>query len=179
MSIAVVSVSLEQYLAASYRPDVGYVAGQLKKKPIPTLLHGFVQALIASWFLSYIDEWNIIAATETRTQIDENRVRLPDVVVVGWSEFVEGALISPPLIAIEILSPTNAYADLQERAADLSAMGVGNIWLINPQWRTAETWNGKNWQFFEGNRLTAVNAPIYLDLEWLWAKVDKKKLLQR
>ena len=174
MAATVTGISLEQYLATSYRPDVEFIDGHLQEKPMPTFLHGFMQLLIGSWFLNRIDEWNVLAAVEVRTWVETNRVRLPDVVVVvQGSVEMRSALSHPPLIAIEVLSPADTYSDLQDRAADLSAMGVRNIWLINPQRRTAEVWNGRTWQLCEKSRLTVVDGPVYLDMEWLWAKVDK------
>ncbi len=165
-------VSLEEYLETSYHPDVEYIDGYLKEKPMPTLLHGFVQMLLGSWFLQRRKEWRILVASETRTQVDPQSVRLPDVVVVHEAEEKNRALANPPLVAIEILSPKDRYADLRERAADLRRMGVQSIWLIDPVQRTGEVWNGKSWEFVEGNVLAANDSPIYLDLDWLWSQVD-------
>ncbi len=170
------AISLEQYLRTAYRPDVEYIHGQLKEKPVPEFLHGVVQAILASWFRDHRKEWNILVAVETRTQVDENHVRLPDVVVVRKGEGARGALVQAPLVAIEILSPSDSYADLRERASDLRAMGVQNVWLLDPARRTAEIWTGKNWQPFEGERIQAVDAPVYLDVNWLWAEVDDEHI---
>ncbi len=166
------AISLEEYLRTAYRPDVEYIDGYLGEKPMPTLLHGIVQMILGSWFLQHRKEWHILVASETRTEIDENRVRLPDVVVVHESEEKGSALRNAPLVAIEILSPKDSYADLRGRAADLRRMGVHNIWLIDPERRTGEIWNGKNWEFLEGSVLRALDSPIHLDLDWVWSQVD-------
>lgn len=166
------AVSMEEYLATSYHPDVEYIDGQLKEKPVTGFPHGVVQVLLGQWFRAHRKEWEILVAVETRTKVNPSRVRLPDVVVVRKGEGSRGALVKAPLIAIEVLSPGDSYADLKARAADLRAMGVENVWLLDEERRTAEVWNGKQWELAEGNRLEAVNAPVYLDLGWLWAEVD-------
>jgi Uma2 family endonuclease len=176
MAATETAVSLETYLRTEYRPDVEYIHGQLKEKPAPEFLHGVVQVILGSWFRDHRKEWNILVAVETRTQVDVDHVRLPDVVVVRKGEGAHGALVKAPLIAIEILSPSDSYADLRERATDLRAMGVQNIWLLDPHRRNAEVWTGKHWQSFDSQRLEAVDAPVYLDLDWLWAAVNEEQI---
>ena len=165
-------VSLEEYLATSYRPDVEYIDGELKEKPVTGFPHGVVQGLLFEWFRGHRKEWNILVSVETRTKVDASRVRLPDVVVVRKGEQSRTALVKAPLIAIEVLSPKDSYKELKDHAADLRAMGTENIWLLDEERRTAEVWTGKQWQLVEGDHLTAVNAPAYLDLNWLWTEVD-------
>ena len=166
------SVTIEEYLATSYHPDVEFIDGLLKEKPMVGLPHGEVQAILAAWFRSHRVEWGIRVAVDTRTQVQESRVRLPDIVVVSKDERSAGTLLSPPLIAIEILSPADKYTDLKNRASDLQAMGTENVWLIDPELRTAEVWTGKAWASIETNVLQAVNSPVFVDLGWLWAELD-------
>ena len=71
-----------------------------------------------------------------------------------------------------MLSPFDSYDDLLARAYDLRRMGTENIWLLDPKGRTADVWNGKSWEPATGTRLIAVNAPVYVDLNWLWAELD-------
>ncbi len=172
MAATATAVSLAEYLRTAYRPDVEFLNGELKEKPVPEFLHGVIQGLTFTWFREHRKEWSILVSVETRTQVEEERFRLPDVVVVRKGEEAKGALTKSPLIAIEVLSPTDSYADLRERAGDLRAMGTENVWLLDPATRTAEVWTGKHWQPVEGNRLTAVNASVFLDLDWLWAELD-------
>jgi Uma2 family endonuclease len=168
----IATVSIGEYLRTSYRPDVEYIDGHLKEKPVVGFPHGRVQGFLFMWFEMHHDEWAIKAAVDTRTRVTADRVRLPDVVVVSAQEQATGALSDPPLVAIEVLSPTDTYADLKNRAADLQAMGTENIWLIDPDKRTAERWNGESWELHASNILGAVDSPIHVDLDWLWARLD-------
>ncbi len=172
MAGTAVAVSLAEYLTTSYEPDVEYIDGHLKKKPVTGFRHGVIQGLLFTWFREHRKEWGILASVKTRTQVDPDHVRLPDVVVVRKGEQADGALTKAPLIAIEVLSPTDSYSDLKARATDLRVMGTENVWLLDPVRRTAEVWTGKQWQLVEENRLATINSPVYLDLDWLWAEAD-------
>jgi Uma2 family endonuclease len=166
-------VSIDEYLQTSYHPDVEYLDGELKQKPVVTLAHGEVQAFLSVWFYEHRKEWVIRFAVETRTQVDPEHVRLPDFVVVFAGNREKGALTRPPLIAIEVLSPTDSYKDLKRSAADLETMGVRNIWLIDPDARTGEVWERGSWRNGETTRLQAVDSPMFLDLDWLWQQMDE------
>ena len=166
-------VSMEEYLRTSYRPDVEYINGELKGKSLVTPAHGKAQTLLGVWFWQHRHEWGIWAAVEARTQVDPDRVRLPDFVVVVRTNREKAALTQPPLAAIEVLSPTDSYKDLKARATDLASMGVQNVWLIDPEARTGEIWSVGEWQLSKTTQLRAVESPIFLDLEWLWEQMDE------
>ena len=166
-------ISIEEYLNTSYTPDVEYIDGELKEKPAVGFPHGETQAILGSWFRSHRREWGIKVAVETRTQTSATHVRLPDVVVVSRQERSKGTLEAAPLIAIEVLSPTDTYAELKARAEDLTRMGVANVWLVDPEKHTGEVWTGSNWTLVEGSTLQAVDSPIFVDLECLWAELDE------
>jgi len=168
-----VKVSIEEYLTTSYHPDVEYIDGELKEKPVVQFAHGRVQVLLGVWFWQHEEEWHIVAAAETRTQVNANHVRLPDLVVISSATKERDTLKQPPLIAIEVLSPTDTYQDLKSRAIDLEEMGVKNIWLIDEEARTAEIWRQGSWYLSKAETLHAVDMPLYLNLSWLWQQMDK------
>ena len=173
MAAIATGISVEEYLALYGNSRyVEYVDGELKEKPVTGYQHGIVQGSLFNWFRARRKEWDILVSVETHTLVAPTRFRLPDVVVVRKSDKPQGNLTKPPLIAIEVLSPGDSYTDLKERASDLRAMGTQNIWLLDEKCRTAEVWTGTQWQLFEDIRLTTVDSPAYLDLDWLWAEVD-------
>lgn len=163
------AVSIEQYLAMSFEHDMELVDGQLKERPMPTKLHGFVQLLLGYWFGSHMDKWGIHMMSETWTRVNPGDVRLPDVAVC-LGELTPGkTLDEPSLVAIEILSPDDSFADLRDRAGDLAGMGVQNIWLLDPVKRAAWAWEAGAWM--PAADLKAPNSPVYLDLHWLWTRI--------
>ena len=166
-------ISLEEYLQTSYKPDCEYIDGALKEKPVVQFVHGKLQGLLFVWFWQHQAEWHTQCAVETRTQVGAAKVRLPDLVVVSANSHEQGTLTVAPLVAVEVLSPTDSYADLRARAEDLTAMGVRNVWLIDPDHRTGEIWRNGHWQPAGSDRIEAVDSPIFLDLAWVWSELDK------
>ncbi len=162
-------VSVEEYLNAEYRPDLELVDGYLREKPVVSPAHGRVQFLIGLWFGIHEADWSIQGMVEVRTRVTRNNFRLPDVAITAAGPLPHKALTEAPLIAIEVLSESDTYADLRDRAEDFQTMGVRNIWLIDPAKRTAEVWTDGNWRLTKA--LQAIDSPMYLDLAWLWKKL--------
>ena len=167
-------VSLEEYLNTDYRPDVEYLDGELREKPVVQFAHSEIQGLLSAWFWQHRKEWHIKSGPEARTKVSAQHVRLPDMVVVSSATKERGALTIPPLVAIEVRSPDDTHKDLKDRAADLEQMGVENVWLIDEKARTAKIWRDGDWQLEKSARVQAVNSPIYLDLDWLWQQLDEE-----
>jgi Uma2 family endonuclease len=169
-------IPIEQYLKTSYCPDVEFIDGELREKPVvqsvhSQWVHSQLQALLSAWFVQHDDAWKIQVGVEARTRVAEARVRLPDVVVLKAGPQPQ-TLVDPPLIVIEILSPDDSYTETERRARDYQSMGIENIWLIDPDTRTARVCRGESWT--EIARFTVADSPIYLDVKTLFARLDKQ-----
>ena len=162
-------ITIEEYLRTSYRPDVEFIDGRLEEKALGTWDHGFIQGLIFAWFLQHRQEWKVVPSLEVRTRVSDAHVRLPDV-VVDWAGPHPPVLIEAPLLAIEVLSPDDTYSSLKKRAKDYQAMGIPNIWLVDPDTRTAEVCEGAFW--VERKRLEIEGTAIYLDVPALFRALD-------
>jgi hypothetical protein len=75
-------MSVEEYLASSFRPDCDYVDGQLEERNFGEFDHARLQTAIAAYFYSRRKEWNITVVVEQRVQVSPTRFRIPDVCVV-------------------------------------------------------------------------------------------------
>ncbi len=169
-----VRISLEEYMNTSYRPDVEFIDGELREKPLGKIPHGRVQSLLGVWFWLHREEWRIYTGSEIRTQTSASRVRLPDVVVFSADVHERGALTTPPLVAVEVLSPTDTPKELAERAIDLERMGTETIWLIDENARTISLWRENSWHRQESTHVQAVRSSIYLNMDWLWQQMDEE-----
>jgi Uma2 family endonuclease len=78
------------------------------------------------------------------------------------------------MICIEILSPEDRLSRAEIVLADYRAMGVPNIWLIDPIRRVAYTFDAKGLQPADATRLTVPGTAIHLDLTAFFARLDKK-----
>jgi Uma2 family endonuclease len=165
-------ISLEEYMATSYRPDREYIDGEVRERNMGKWDHARLQALLTSWFESQESSWGVMVATEWRTKVAATRVRIPDLVLVADGPQPD-VLTDPPVLIVEILSPDDSYADTQERAADYRKMGVGTVWIIDPKTRTGRYCIGDVWTAAE--RLIVPGTPVVVDLGALFARLDRKQ----
>jgi Uma2 family endonuclease len=165
-------VSLEEYLQTSYRPDCDYVDGILEERNVGDSDHSDIQSEIIFWFRRRKEEWNIRVNGELRTRVGERRYRVPDVCVRLLSAPREKFVTVPPLIAIEILSPDDRLPRVIPRLRDFLAMGVPNVWLLDPTDRAAYAFAENGLNLVEESRLTIPGSPIYLDLIEVFAALD-------
>lgn len=163
-------ISMDEYLHTGYERDVEYVDGELRERPVVFSVHGLLQTLLGAWFTAHAKEWNIKAAVEVRTQVSATRVRLPDVVVGPRRRWPE-TLVEPPLLVIEILSPSDTFGHLDEVIADYRAMGIANIWVIQPSKRLGWVCDTEPW--VAARRLAVKDSPIHVDLDALFAALDE------
>ena len=170
------AIAIEEYLENfSYRPDVEYVDGALKERAMVKSVHGSLQTALSGWFFIHRAEWGIRAGVEIRTRVSASRVRLPDV-VVDYKRKWPPTLVEPPLIVIEIPSPTDSYTETKELAREYIEMGVPNIWLVDPERRACEMYVNGAW--VEAQRLELRESPIYVDMAEMFAILDADDVAQ-
>ncbi len=162
-------VSMEEYLRTSYRPDCEYIDGELRERNVGQWEHSRIQWWLALWFGTHEQEWGIVGAMEWRTRVTQTRVRLPDVVLVRRGRQTP-VLEKAPVLAVEILSPDDTYAEMKKRVADYRRMGAQAIWIIDPETRTGEMFKGASWTV--AGRLTVPGTPIYVELDELFLCLD-------
>ncbi|MGD0911692.1 MAG: Uma2 family endonuclease [Terracidiphilus sp.] len=161
-------IPLIEYLDAAYRPDREFVDGEIRERNVGKWEHARVQWLLAHWFGNHEKEWEITGSTEQRVRVSENRVRVPDLVVLTAGPQPD-VLVAPPLLVIEILSPEDSYSDTQERAQDYRTMGVETIWIVDPKTRTGRMCSGADW--VESPRLEVKGTPLYVDLPGIFSQL--------
>ncbi len=125
-------VSMQEYLGTSYRPDCDYVDGALINRNVGQKDHSKLQGEIFAWFRDRRRALRLAAFPEQRVQVARSRFRVPDICVVHLPEPDEQIFTQPPFICIEILSPDDSFPKLQDRFDDYLAMGVPNVWVIDP-----------------------------------------------
>ena len=128
-----------EYLHTSFPGvDCEYRDGELKERTLPDYLHGCTQALLCIFFGALRKKLSLFVCAETRMKLREGLYLIPDVAVFWPSP---PALIpdSPPLIAIEILSPDDRLNAVREKLQEYRAWGVGHVWLVDPHSRRMYT----------------------------------------
>ncbi|MBI3696722.1 MAG: Uma2 family endonuclease [Acidobacteria bacterium] len=130
-------VSLDEYLTTSYRPDREYVEGMVLERNVGEYDHSRLQGRLIIYLGSREKQWGIRVVPEQRVQVRSNRFRVPDVCAVKSDSPVEQIFKRPPLLCVEILSPEDRMAEMQDRIHDYLAFGVSFVWLLDPRTRRA------------------------------------------
>lgn len=147
-SPAVEPVSLAAYLGAQWEPEAEYVDGAIEERPMGEREHAAWQKAILQWFLPREREWNVCALPELRVQVAPARFRVPDVAVLDAALPYEAVVTRAPLAVFEILSPEDSMARMLRKLADYAAMGVAQIWVIDPD-------GPRYWRFVPGGLVPA------------------------
>lgn len=138
-------MDVEEYLKTGFRPDCDFIDGEVLERNLGTKSHGYAQIEIGSWFVQRKTQYFLQPISELRMQVAQRRFRIPDVALVSRPMPEEEVVTTPPCICVEVMSPDDTMAGLQDRLDDYLAFGVPNIWVIDPVkhrgWRvTAEGW---------------------------------------
>ncbi len=164
--------SIEQYLRTSYKPDVDFVDGEIEERNLGEFDHARLQYVLASFFFAREELWQIKGVIEQRIRVSPTRVRICDLAILRADAPREKVTETAPLICMEILSPEDRLARAQIVLADYRAMGVPNIWLIDPIRRSAFTFDGNGLQYTDPAKLAVPDTPILLDLTEPFAALD-------
>jgi Uma2 family endonuclease len=165
-------LSIEEYLRTSYTPDADFVDGEIEERNVGEFEHATFQSAINGWFWPRRMEWAIHPVTEQRIRVGTSRVRIADIAILRASAPRERVTITPPLICIEILSPEDRIPRARLVLADYLAMGVPNIWLIDPLRRTAATFDATGLHDADPTDLRVPGTPIWLDLTEAFTALD-------
>jgi Uma2 family endonuclease len=154
-AVAATLAGVEEYLSTSYHDgDREYV-------------HADLQTRIAIYLAArYPGFWT---AVEVRVQVRADRFRVPDVIVVAGPRPRGRIIVSPPHLAIEVLSPEDRAGDMQERIDDYLAFGIPYVWVINPRTQRAYIHTVEVAHEAKDRILRAVNPAIDLPLDELFA----------
>jgi len=130
-------VSVQEYLATSFRPDRDYVDGEIQERNLGERPHSRTQGRIYAFLFQREGRWGICVLPEQRVEVAPTRFRVPDICVLLASDPVEPIVRHPPFLCVEILSPEDRVSRLNERLSDYFQMGVRYVWVLDPQTRRA------------------------------------------
>jgi Uma2 family endonuclease len=164
---ALTAVSLSEYLNTSYRPDCDYLEGELLERNVGEWDHSRLQMLLSRYLSNRENQWGILVVPEQRVQVKARRFRVPDITVVKGPRLAGGIVTEPPFLCVEILSPDDRIAEMQERIDDYLAFGVRYVWLINPRTRHAYIHTAEGIREVRDGILTTANPDISVTLSEL------------
>jgi len=129
----------EEYLHTSFPGvDPEYREGELFERTMPDYLHGRTQLLLGIFFEALRRSLSVYACSETRMKLREGLYLIPDVAVF-WPSAPALLPDSPPLVAIEVLSPDDRLTAVREKLQEYRVWGVPHVWLVDPHSRRLYT----------------------------------------
>jgi Uma2 family endonuclease len=174
MSISTL-VSIEEYLATTYRPDRDFLNGELLERNLGELEHSLLQTATVMWFWMRKDEWKVLPLVEQRIQVSRTRFRVPDVTILRSDQKLEPIISAPPLILIEILSKDDTLHGMRERVDDYLLFGVAHVWILDPAARRAYVCTQTAFQEPQNGELGVAGTPIRIALSDLFSQLDAAK----
>lgn len=139
-------VSLEEFQRMpeedAYRVEL--VRGRIVREPRPASAHGWLSGKLTMAIGVHASEHGLgIAVTETGflLRVDPPTVRGPDVAFIARENLPADGLsltrfwtVAPDL-AVEVLSPSNTAAEIQEKVLEYLECGSRLVWVVDPATR--------------------------------------------
>ncbi len=166
-------VSVEEYLSMNFEHDCEYIDGVLRERALGDFEHNFLQGLLCSIFFGHRSDWGIVCVPEQRIQITPSKYLIPDVALIRTGLPREPRLTKPPLLVIEIQSPTDTLREVNLKSRDYLGFGITNIWVIDPKSRKAYYANPSGLETVTNGSLEVPGTPIRVSLEELFQEMDR------
>lgn len=74
-------------------------------------------------------------------RLASDTVLQPDVLIARREDFTDANLPVPPLLAIEVLSPSTRHIDLSLKRGRLEAAGCASYWVVDPDRPSLTAWD--------------------------------------
>ena len=105
--------------------------GTLVVSPRPTTIHQFVAMRLLRALADACPE-NLCVVPEPAVGLGPQTEFDPDLVVVRMDQIGGAKFTEPPLLVVEIRSPSTALIDLNRKKAAYERFGVPSYWILNP-----------------------------------------------
>lgn len=111
------------------------ISGQLELKPSPTTTHQRISLRLVRTLVDSCENEYIIMHSPLDVILSDNETRQPDILMIHRSreEIIEvRAVVGPPDLVIEILSPNSAKRDRTMKKESYARFEVPEYWIVDP-----------------------------------------------
>lgn len=154
-------------------PDDGHrrelIDGVLIVTPAPTPRHQELQMSLIRVLLPLVPDGMSLLAAPLDVALADDTVMQPDLLMAPRSHFTSRDLPVPPLLAIEILSPSTRHFDLMLKRSRYEAAGCQHYWVVDPDGPRLIAWDLQGSHYVEvahaaADEVFSVVAPVELSL---------------
>jgi Uma2 family endonuclease len=117
------------------------ISGQLQLKPSPTTTHQRMSLRLVRTLLESCENEYIIMHAPVDVILSESETRQPDILMIHRNRAAiihEHAVVGPPDLVIEILSPNSVKRDRMVKKESYAHFGVPEYWIVDPLHSTIE-----------------------------------------
>ncbi len=107
-------------------------------------IHGFLESRLARLLGAFVDNtkagWCLVGEIGIYIRHDPDRIRGADLAFWSYAKLPAGppagfVEVAPDLV-VEILSPTDSWADMSQKIDDYFSISVGTLWIVDPEEET-------------------------------------------
>jgi Uma2 family endonuclease len=143
--------------------------GELIVSPSPRLLHQLAVTRLILLLDAVCPPGCRVLTGPLDWYLDERNVYVPDLVVACGADFTDRYLASPPLLAVEVLSPSNRAHDLVRKRHAYAQAGLDHYWIVDPEAPTVTVLDRVGDRFDEtamakGEETLTIETPVALTL---------------
>jgi Uma2 family endonuclease len=109
------------------------VDGVLVVSPRPTTVHQAVAGRLTVRDSQCSVPEDYLVVSEPAVQLDPLTELSPDLVVVHLDDVGDAKFTVPPLLVVEVRSPSTALIDLNRKKAAYEKSGVPSYWIVDPE----------------------------------------------
>ncbi len=157
-------VSEEQYLHGHFgdrTPE--YVDGEIVERTMPNNTHARIQTELTFAFRNLRDKHQVHTRIEIRLKVAPGKYRIPDLGIFWPEQPIEEIPEKIPFLVIEIVSPDDTWSDVANKVKEYLAMGVSQVWLVDPQTRSMVVHTAKSQAGVEAFELPQFGLKITID----------------
>lgn len=133
----------------AYRVEL--VRGRIVREPRPGAEHGWLTGQLVERIGSFARQRGLgIVVTETGflMSVDPPTVRGPDAAFIAaenlpTEDIPKGFWTTAPDLAVEVVSPSNTAAEIQEKVLEYLASGSRLVWVVDPATRTVAAYRSR------------------------------------
>ena len=136
------------------------MCGILVNRNVGEYSHSFLQLVIGM----ALKVQGLRSYTELRLQVRSDSFRIPDILALGRGQ-KRGLRYETqaPYIVVEILSPDDRVADLNDKLLDYFDMAIPNIWVVDPHTKTLTAHAAAESRIYR-DRVATTDGLVALDL---------------
>lgn len=134
-------------------PDDGHryelIDGALLVTPAPSPRHQRVSARLFQFLVAACPTGLEVLYAPLDVALADDTVLQPDLLVARPGDFTERDLPVPPLLAVEILSPSTRLIDLNLKRARYEQAGCPSYWVVDPDVLSITAWDLRERHYVE------------------------------